>query len=163
MSIGRRSKIVPIERFQQSAFRDSLGQIAMAKGVFDLTHAAHVESLRLAKEFGDSLVVALASDASVRARKGPGRPILTLDERVAVLSGLADVSHIVEYDSPSPFGVVRAVRPHFLCASHSDSMTQTELDEIVLQGTHLQILERPSGRSTSDILAAIHSTWVERR
>jgi len=50
--------------------------IALANGVFDLLHVGHLRYLRGAKALADLLVVAVNTDASTRALKGPGRPVI---------------------------------------------------------------------------------------
>src|SRR6185369_10057218 len=56
--------------------RRRLGQrIAFTNGCFDVIHAGHVQYLREARSQADLLVVGLNGDASVRALKGPLRPV----------------------------------------------------------------------------------------
>src|SRR5919198_3275129 len=50
-------------------------RVVFTNGVFDLLHAGHVRYLQQARGLGDVLIVGLNSDRSVRANKGPGRPI----------------------------------------------------------------------------------------
>ena len=59
-----------------STARAALGQrVAFTNGCFDVLHAGHVQYLQEARAQADLLVVGLNSDASVRALKGPGRPV----------------------------------------------------------------------------------------
>src|SRR6185436_13679220 len=64
-------------------------RVVFTNGCFDLLHPGHVRYLAAARALGDVLVVGLNSDASVRRLKGPGRPILGLEERAEVLGALA--------------------------------------------------------------------------
>src|SRR5207249_12327429 len=66
--------------------------------LFRSLHPGHVRYLAAARALGDVLVVGLNSDASVRRLKGPGRPVLDVDERAEVLAGLAAVDHLVVFD-----------------------------------------------------------------
>ena len=52
------------------------GQVVVfTNGVYDLLHPGHVRYLQAARAEGDALIVGINSDRSVRANKGPGRPI----------------------------------------------------------------------------------------
>ncbi|MFZ0951928.1 MAG: adenylyltransferase/cytidyltransferase family protein, partial [Candidatus Sulfotelmatobacter sp.] len=64
-------------------------RIVLANGNFDLLHVGHVRYLRGAKELGGKLVVAVNSDASVRALKGEGRPVMPEQERAEIVAALA--------------------------------------------------------------------------
>ena len=70
-------------------------RIVLANGNFDLLHVGHVRYLRGAKELGGKLVVAVNSDASVRALKGEGRPVMPEQERAEIVAALADVDAVV--------------------------------------------------------------------
>jgi rfaE bifunctional protein nucleotidyltransferase chain/domain len=89
-------------------------KVVLTNGCFDLLHAGHLALLEMAREHGDVLVVALNSDASVRALKGDGRPIVPGTERAEVLLGLEAVDRVVVYDEPTPIEVVRALVPDVL-------------------------------------------------
>ena len=63
-------------------------RIVLANGCFDLLHVGHVRYLEDAASRGDLLVVALNSDESVRANKGPERPVVSLAERAELVAAL---------------------------------------------------------------------------
>ena len=50
-------------------------RIVFTNGVFDLLHPGHVRYLQAARNEGDVLIIGVNSDRSVRANKGPSRPI----------------------------------------------------------------------------------------
>src|SRR6266853_1467302 len=56
-------------------FRAGGRRLVFTNGVFDLLHVGHVRYLQTARALGDALLVAVNGDASVRALKGPSRPI----------------------------------------------------------------------------------------
>ena len=92
--------------------RRSRGQtIVFTNGCFDVIHRGHVEYLRFCKAQGDAVVVGLNSDSSVRALKGPQRPIYNQQDRAAVLAGLETVDLITIFDDPSVLGLVQKVKP----------------------------------------------------
>lgn len=158
-----RIKLVPTQVFTDDDLRDRLGKIIMTKGVYDLTHAAHVRSLVTARALGDTLVVGLATDESVRRVKGPTRPILSFTERAEVLSALTCVDYIVADDAGSTAGTIRAVRPALVCASHFDWINPADRVELESDGVSFTLIPRPPLRSTSDIIASIIGSEGGRR
>lgn len=87
------------------------GRLVATGGCFDLLHAGHVTLLRQARALGDALVVCLNSDASVRALKGPGRPVVAARDRARVLAELASVDAVLVFDEPDPAAVLDHLRP----------------------------------------------------
>jgi D-beta-D-heptose 7-phosphate kinase/D-beta-D-heptose 1-phosphate adenosyltransferase len=88
--------------------------VVFTNGVFDLVHPGHLRYLRAARAEGDALVVGLNSDRSVRAIKGPGRPIIPERERAELLAALSFVDAVVVFDEETPDAVIRAVQPDLL-------------------------------------------------
>jgi D-beta-D-heptose 7-phosphate kinase/D-beta-D-heptose 1-phosphate adenosyltransferase len=96
-------------------WRRSRGQtIVFTNGCFDVIHRGHIEYLRFCKAHGDVVVVGLNSDNSVRALKGPERPIYGQYDRAAVLSGLETVDFITIFDDPSVLNLVKRIKPDVL-------------------------------------------------
>jgi rfaE bifunctional protein nucleotidyltransferase chain/domain len=85
--------------------------IILANGCFDLLHVGHIRYLHAAKQLGGRLVVAVNSDASARAVKGPGRPVVPAGERAELLAALADVDAVVIFSEPDVRALVREIRP----------------------------------------------------
>jgi rfaE bifunctional protein nucleotidyltransferase chain/domain len=90
------------------------GTVVFTNGVFDLLHPGHVRYLQDARDMGDVLVVAINSDGSVRANKGPDRPVTPEAERAEVLLALASVDAVVIFDQDTPFDIVGRVQPDIL-------------------------------------------------
>jgi D-beta-D-heptose 7-phosphate kinase/D-beta-D-heptose 1-phosphate adenosyltransferase len=90
------------------------GTVVFTNGVFDLLHPGHVRYLADARAMGDQLVVAINSDRSVRANKGPERPITPERERGEVLLGLASVDAVVIFDDETPQEVIERIQPDIL-------------------------------------------------
>jgi D-glycero-beta-D-manno-heptose 1-phosphate adenylyltransferase len=88
--------------------------IVFTNGVFDLLHPGHVRYLGHARTLGDALVVGVNSDASVRANRGPGRPITPQQERAEILSALACVDAVVVFEETTPHAVIQALQPDVL-------------------------------------------------
>jgi D-beta-D-heptose 7-phosphate kinase/D-beta-D-heptose 1-phosphate adenosyltransferase len=90
------------------------GVIAFTNGVFDLLHVGHIRCLRAAKALGDVLVVGINSDRSVRAIKGPGRPINREQDRAEVLLALAPVDAVMVFDDETPRALIARLQPDVL-------------------------------------------------
>jgi D-glycero-beta-D-manno-heptose 1-phosphate adenylyltransferase len=88
--------------------------IVFTNGVFDLLHPGHVRYLGHARTLGDALIVGVNSDASVRANRGPGRPITPQQERAEILSALACVDAVVVFEETTPHSVIHALQPDVL-------------------------------------------------
>ncbi|WP_439946780.1 D-glycero-beta-D-manno-heptose 1-phosphate adenylyltransferase [Streptomyces sp. BBFR109] len=87
------------------------GTVVAAGGCFDLLHAGHVGLLQAARRIGDCLVVCVNSDASVRRRKGDGRPVNPLADRTRVLRALACVDAVAVFDEDTPERLLSELRP----------------------------------------------------
>lgn len=88
--------------------------VVFTNGVFDLLHPGHVRYLAEARAQGDALVVAVNSDRSVRAIKGPNRPIYPERERAEVLSALSAVDAVVIFDEDDPHAAISEIQPDVL-------------------------------------------------
>jgi len=86
-------------------------RLVLANGCFDLLHVGHVRYLEGARRLGDVLLVGINSDRSVARLKGPGRPIMTAEERAELVGSLAAVDGVVIFDDDTADALVRALRP----------------------------------------------------
>ena len=89
-------------------------KIGFTNGCFDILHRGHVAYLAQARAWCDRLVVGLNSDRSVRALKGPTRPVNDLESRALVLAGLGSVDLVAAFDDDTPIKLIEAVRPDIL-------------------------------------------------
>ena len=88
--------------------------IVFTNGVFDLLHPGHVRYLQKARALGDALIVGVNSDRSVRANKGPSRPINSEEERAEVLAAFGCVDAVVVFDEETPHRLIAALQPDVL-------------------------------------------------
>ena len=100
-------------RRRVTAWRRAGERVTLANGCFDLVHVGHIRYLRAARDLGGKLVVAVNSDASVRALKGAGRPVMPADERAEILAALADVDAVVIFPEKDVRAIIREIRPDF--------------------------------------------------
>ena len=133
--------------------------VAWTNGVFDVLHVGHLHSLRSARGFGDALIVGINSDASVRANKGPSRPIFPAAERIEMLAALDCVDAITVFDAATPVDVLAAVQPdvHVKGADYAppDGKPIPEADLVRSWGGRVEFVPLVPGRSSTDTLARL--------
>jgi rfaE bifunctional protein nucleotidyltransferase chain/domain len=88
--------------------------VVFTNGVFDLLHPGHVRYLQDARGLGDALIVGLNSDRSVRANKGPERPITSESERAEILLALECVDAVAIFDEDTPAEIIDRIQPDVL-------------------------------------------------
>jgi rfaE bifunctional protein nucleotidyltransferase chain/domain/rfaE bifunctional protein kinase chain/domain len=94
-----------------TATRGAGGTVVATGGCFDLLHAGHVGALEAARALGDCLVVCLNSDRSVRALKGPDRPLVPQQDRARLVAALGCVDAVAVFDESTPEQLLRRLRP----------------------------------------------------
>lgn len=134
--------------------------VVWTNGCFDLIHAGHIESLQAARALGDALVVGVNSDASVRRRKGPGRPIVPEVERLKMVASLKAVDYATIFDEDDPGRCIGELRPDIHCkgddyASRDQPLAEAKLVESY--GGRVVFLPRVAGVSTTERLRVIRS------
>ena len=131
-------------------------KVVLANGCFDILHVGHLRYLKGARQLGNALVVAINSDRSVRAIKDEGRPILDEGERVALVSALDCVDHVVLFDEPDAGRVLQVLRPA-VHAKGTDYTEQTvpERDVVLGYGGAVRITGDPKDHSTRKIIERI--------
>lgn len=133
--------------------------VVWTNGCFDLLHPGHVASLQAAKALGDVLIVGLNSDASVKANKGPTRPVLSERDRATMLSSLACVDHVVIFDEPTPEAILVVLKPDI----HTKGMEYApphgrpvpEAATVIANGGRIEYLPLVPGISTTELIRRI--------
>ncbi len=130
--------------------------IAFTNGCFDILHYGHVSYLEAAKKKDRVLVVGMNTDASVRGLKGPERPIVSQDQRAAVLAGLACVDFVVLFDDPTPYALIKAVRPDVLLKGADwKGKAVAGSDIVTAQGGRVEFVTFIERLSTTNIVEKI--------
>jgi D-glycero-beta-D-manno-heptose 1-phosphate adenylyltransferase len=132
--------------------------IVFTNGVFDLLHPGHVRYLQHARALGDALIVGVNSDRSVRANKGPGRPITVEAERVEILEALACVDGVIVFDEDTPHAIISAIQPDVLVKG-ADWAQDAIVGRDIVEARGGRVVRAPieAGYSTTAILAKIRS------
>jgi D-beta-D-heptose 7-phosphate kinase/D-beta-D-heptose 1-phosphate adenosyltransferase len=152
------SGIVPESELRRliSAARSRGEIIVMTNGCFDILHAGHVQYLAKARALGDRLIVAVNDDPSVRRLKGQGRPVNTLQRRMAVLAALEAVDWVVPFTEDTPQRLIQLVAPDLLVKGGDYRPEQVVGSDFVRrQGGRVVILELEQGCSTTATIEAI--------
>jgi D-glycero-beta-D-manno-heptose 1-phosphate adenylyltransferase len=133
-------------------------RVVLTNGVFDLLHTGHLYYLQQAHALGDALVVALNADASVRALKGPARPVQTEEQRAYALGALACVDAITIFCEPRLTAEIRALRPDVYCKAGDytlESLDAGERGALQEAGAQIKFLPFLPGFSTTELIARI--------
>jgi len=129
-------------------------RVVFTNGCFDLLHVGHITVLEQARRFGDRLIVAINSDASVTALKGSGRPIVGENERARVLAALATVDAVVVFGDPTPLEIILATRPAVIVKGGDYGLdTVVGASEVLSWGGQVKIVPIVEGFSTTRLIA----------
>ena len=134
------------------------GRVVFTNGVFDLLHPGHARYLQEARALGDALIVAINSDRSVRAIKGPQRPVNTEAERGEVLLALAAVDAVVIFDEDTPYQVIRCIQPDVLVKGADWGPDEiVGRDVVEARGGRVVRVALAPGFSTSDLIGKVRA------
>ena len=141
-----------------------LGQtIVLTSGSFDLIHLGHVKYLARAKELGDVLVVGVDSDAKIKARKSPDRPMVPEAERLELLAHQRPVDYIFLKPLDEPrWALIKAVRPDVLVLTADHSYSDADLEALTAFVGRIEVLERQSAVTTSERIRQMYMHMGDR-
>lgn len=144
---------------QIRAARQRGEHIVFTNGCFDILHAGHTACLAQAAALGDRLIVATNSDTSIRALKGPTRPINSQQHRLAVLAALQSVDWVIMYEDLTPENLIQQIQPDVLVKGteyRNDTIPGAEATRAA-GGKVVFIETANSALSTSQIIASIQA------
>jgi len=123
-------------------------------------HIGHTRYLQAAKALGDTLVIGVNSDASVRSLdKAPDRPIVPDAQRAEVLAALGCVDYVVIFDESDPLQLITAVQPDILVKGGDWTLDRiVGRDVVEARGGVVKTIPLVSGLSTTGLLQRIRST-----
>lgn len=142
-----------------AAIRDTFAargqRLVFTNGVFDLLHVGHVRYLQAARALGDALLVAVNGDASVRALKGPTRPINSEEDRAEVLAALGCVDFVTIFHPERVTELIRVIRPQVYAKGGDytvESLNPEERAALEAAGAEIRILQLVPGKSTTAMI-----------
>jgi D-beta-D-heptose 7-phosphate kinase/D-beta-D-heptose 1-phosphate adenosyltransferase len=134
-------------------------KIVFTNGCFDILHPGHTRYLYSARELGDYLVVAVNSDRSTQAIKGPGRPINSQETRAELLAALDFVDGVVIFEEDDPFKVIEFLMPNILVKGGDWAEDEIIGADVVKQGGgEVKRIPYVSGHATTDIIKKIRES-----
>jgi rfaE bifunctional protein nucleotidyltransferase chain/domain len=130
-------------------------RVVFANGCFDILHVGHVRYLQGAKAEGDVLVVAINSDEQVQKQKGPGRPLVSQNERAELVAAIAAVDYVTIFNEPTVETLLLALKPD-VHAKGTDYTKETVPEREVVRsyGGRIAIVGDPKNHSSSRIIEA---------
>ncbi len=150
-----KNKVLSLDQLlkERARLRDARQTLVFTNGVFDILHVGHVRYLEAARALGDALVVAINSDASVRALKGAGRPLINEGERAEILAALRSVNYVTIFDDVSPRSLIANLLPDVLVKGGDYSLDEIHgREEVKAAGGRVVSLPFVEGVSSSDII-----------
>ena len=135
--------------------REAGRSVVFTNGCFDLLHPGHVRLIEAARSLGDALVVAINSDASVRGLKGPTRPILSENERAAVLASFAAVDAVTVFGEETPEPLLELLVPDVLVKGSDWSHWIAGREIVEAAGGRVLPIPVEPGYSTTDVVRNI--------
>lgn len=130
--------------------------VVFTNGCFDILHVGHVRYLTAARELGECLIVGLNSDESVRALKGPTRPINSENDRAEVLAALLAVDYVVIFGERTAENLVAEIKPDIYVKGGDYSVDQLPEAKVIAQyGGRIELIPEVPGRSSSNVIKKI--------
>lgn len=147
-----------IDTIHTYLLRHTNANIALTNGCFDLLHPGHIQLLEDAKACADILIVGINSDASIRAIKGPHRPILPEATRARLVGSLKPVDAVVVFTETTPNRLIQVIRPN-VHVKGGDYVADDlpEYNDVVAHGGTVQIVPFLTGYSSTQIIERIQA------
>jgi D-glycero-beta-D-manno-heptose 1-phosphate adenylyltransferase len=138
-------------------------RVVLTSGSFDLIHLGHVKYLARAKQLGDVLAVGVDSDAKIRRRKGPDRPMVPQDERLEMLAYQRPVDLIyLKEEGERRWSLIDAVRPDVLVLTADHSYGDEDLQALGELCGQIEVVERQASVTTSERIRQMYMNLGER-
>lgn len=139
--------------------------MAVTNGCFDIMHRGHAQYLYEAAQKADALLVLVNSDASVRAVKGEGRPILPESDRAYMLASLEAVTAVVVFDTENCTSQLRSLKPDVYVKGgdyRPETLVQDEYRLLQSMGCRVELIPPVPGVSTTEIISRIQAPKLGR-
>jgi rfaE bifunctional protein nucleotidyltransferase chain/domain len=138
---------------ERARLRAGKQKLVFTNGCFDILHVGHVRYLEQARALGDTLIVAVNSDRTVRELKGVGRPLMNESERAEILAALRTVDYVTIFDDVSPRTLIAELLPDILVKGGDYALDEIHgRKEVEAAGGRVVSLPFVEGVSSSDII-----------
>ncbi|MHB8654271.1 MAG: adenylyltransferase/cytidyltransferase family protein [Terriglobia bacterium] len=153
VSLGRAYEVV-------SGLKRQGKRVVFTNGCFDLLHPGHTRYLSQARALGDVLIVAVNSDRTVNALKGPGRPVFPELERAEILAALEAVTYVTIFDELTPQAIIALMLPQVLAKGGDWTLDQiVGRAEVEAAGGRVVAVPVMPGFSTSSLIHAAENNF----
>ncbi|MFO7557496.1 MAG: bifunctional D-glycero-beta-D-manno-heptose-7-phosphate kinase/D-glycero-beta-D-manno-heptose 1-phosphate adenylyltransferase HldE [Desulfobacterales bacterium] len=134
------------------SWRSSGKKVVFTNGCFDLLHPGHINLLHQARSFGDRLIIGLNTDSSIKRLKGDLRPILSEQDRAAILNALDCVDLVVLFDEDTPLELIKTLKPDVLVKGADYKIEEVVGRQYVESyGGEVRLVQLLAGYSTTGI------------
>lgn len=157
-----RGKVVDLPQLKQlvGLARSQRKTVVFTNGCFDLLHVGHVQFLQKAKSLGQTLIVAINDDASVRKLKGKARPLITASDRAGIIAGLESVDHVIIFSESTPLHLIEELRPDLLVKGGDYQLDEViGRKEVEKYGGRVELIPTIDAPSSSQIIKEIAARY----
>ncbi len=151
------NKIVGLEQAQKlvEAWKKE-GEVVFTNGCFDILHLGHVDYLEKASRFGNKMIVALNTDASVSKLKGPERPVNKEYARARIMASLAFVDAVILFGEDTPLTLIESLSPDILVKGNDYTVDKiVGADFVIEHGGRVETIPLVEGYSTTNIISKL--------
>ena len=155
---GRSPLSLDVAASRREILRRKGRSLVLTNGCFDLLHAGHLYLLEKASTLADELWVAVNSDCSVRALKGPERPLQGERERAYALLCLEFVDVVLLFDGERLDKEIRTLAPDAYVKGGDYSLDTIDQDEraaLEQVGSEIHFVPFVEGFGTTDLIRRI--------
>jgi rfaE bifunctional protein nucleotidyltransferase chain/domain len=142
---------------QRAVWKQEKRAVVFTNGCYDLLHPGHIRLLEQARSLGDVLILALNSDSSVRRLKGPSRPLISEQDRVALACSLEAVDAVALFEEDTPRELIAAVLPDVLVKGADWAHWIAGREAVEAAGGKVLALALEPGYSTTGIVEQLLS------
>ncbi len=140
-----------------AALRGAGKTIVFTNGCFDILHHGHLDYLARAASFGNTLIVGVNTDDSVKRLKGPLRPVNNGDDRLLALASLLVVDAVILFDEDTPLELIETLKPDVLAKGGDYTMDRiVGAPETLARGGQVEVIPFVEGYSTTGLIEKIH-------
>lgn len=130
--------------------------LVFTNGCFDILHRGHLDYLFKAAALGSRLIIGLNTDASVRALKGPERPVNRQEDRAFALACLSCTHAIVPFSEETPAQLIEALKPDVLVKGGDYTLDRiVGAQETLQRGGRVEVIPFVEGYSTTGLIDKI--------
>ncbi len=108
-----------------------------------------------ASKQADVLIVALNTDSSIKRYKSPDRPIVPLENRMAMMAALEFVDYVTSFDETDPKIILEIIQPDVHVNGAEYGAECLEADVVKKAGGRIHIVDLIPGQSTTNLVEKI--------